>query len=105
MQPLQQPSYTCLHKVKQMLNSRVSGENMNGQIGFRISEQEKKAFIARVQKQGKKPSEVLAAFVRSYIEKPEEQAINEVEQMRARIKQHEDRIAHLESQSLGELSA
>lgn len=78
---------------------------MTGQIGFRIDEEEKKAFQAIVERQGKKPSEVLTAFVRKYIEQPIEDPINEIEQMRTKIKQHEERIAQLEQQSLGELTA
>lgn len=80
-----------------------------GQIGFRISPEEKTAFEAIVQKRGKKTSEVLIAFVRDYIQKQSlESSIdeaNEIELMRTKIKQHEDRIAQLEQQSLGELIA
>ncbi len=78
---------------------------MSSQIGFRISIEEKRVFEDKVKKQGKKTSEVLVALVRQYIEQPIEEQLNEFEQMRLKIKQHEDRIAYLEQQSLGELSA
>lgn len=77
----------------------------NSQIGFRIDKEEKAAFENLVKRQGKKPSEILAAFVREYIQQPPDVQVNEIEQMRMKIRQHEERIAHLEQQSLGELSA
>jgi hypothetical protein len=80
-------------------------KEQNGQIGFRISPEEKTAFESIVQKRGKKSSEVLIALVREYIQGQSDEPTNEIEQMRVKIKQHEDRIAHLEQQSLGELSA
>jgi hypothetical protein len=93
------------------MESKMSGKQseqskQGGQIGFRITPEEKKAFEAVVQKQGKKSSEVLIAFVRDYIQRQSgNEPINEIEQMRTKIKQHEDRIAQLEQQSLGELTA
>lgn len=74
-----------------------------GQIGFRITPEEKTAFEEIVQKRGKKSSEVLIALVREYIQNQStDEPVNEIEQMRIKIKQHEDRIAQLEQQSLGE---
>lgn len=74
-------------------------------IIFRINSSEKEAFIAKVQKENKKPSEVLVSLVRKYLEEEEQDQTLDLEQIKLRLQEHENKLEMLENKLLGESAA
>ncbi|WP_375492759.1 hypothetical protein [uncultured Nostoc sp.] len=74
-------------------------------IIFRINSTEKEAFMAKVQKENKKPSEVLISLVRRYLEEEEQSQTLDLEQIKLRLQEHENKLEILENKLLGESAA
>ena len=72
-------------------------------IIFRINGSEKNVFMAKVAKEGKKPSEVLIDLVRRYVDEPSQTL--DLEEIKQRLEQHESKLALLEEKLLGESAA
>jgi antitoxin component of RelBE/YafQ-DinJ toxin-antitoxin module len=66
---LEKEGLTLTEDIETYIKSRIAKTPHSAQIGFRITAEEKNAFEEILQKQGKKSSEVLLAFVREYIQK------------------------------------
>ncbi|MBO3462353.1 hypothetical protein G7B40_028985 [Aetokthonos hydrillicola Thurmond2011] len=72
-------------------------------IIFRINSSEKNAFMAKVAKEGRKPSEVLIDLVRKYVQ--ESSQTLDLEEIKQRLEQHETKLSLLEEKLLGESAA
>ncbi|MBD2505123.1 hypothetical protein [Anabaena azotica] len=74
-------------------------------IIFRISGSEKEAFLAKVQRESRKPSEVLVSLVRRYLEEEDFNPASDIQEIKLRLQEHENKLEMLESKLLGESAA